>query len=485
MQGDYRHILKYIGVFGGVQGLTLLLGVVKNKLVAVLIGPAGVGLLSLFNSIVRLVSDTTGLGISVSGTRMIAGCLSEDERRDAVRLVRQYALVAAGGGLVVTASLAYPLSRWLFGDGEHMLGLLLIAPVVALTILAGGELCVLKGLGRLRQLALVSALSIVVVLLLTIPLYLLLGIDAIVPSLLVAAVVNYGMVVACSARAVPLDWSVELSCLWKNRRLLRIGMAFVVASVFGSGVDLLVRYYINSAGGASVLGIYNAGYMMCMSYAGAFFASMETDYYPRLSRVDKLGDRLNEVVNRQIEATTLMVSPLLLLFILGSPILIPLLYSGKFAAAIPMVRWGMLAMYIRCLTLAIEYIALSRNKTGSYVLTEAVSYGAQLASLIVGYAAGGVQGAGVGMLVAGGVELIFVLFYGKVYYKYQLKGRTCLVFITSFTLATAAVWVSTCADGLWLWLLGGGVLLVNVAYSIVAFTLLVAREKEDSRQREE
>ena len=194
MQGDYRHILKYIGVFGGVQGLTLLLGVVKNKLVAVLIGPAGVGLLSLFNSIVRLMSDTTGLGISVSGTRMIAGCLSEDERRDAVRLVRQYALVAAGGGLVVTASLAYPLSRWLFGDGEHMLGLLLIAPVVALTILAGGELCVLKGLGRLRQLALVSALSIVVVLLLTIPLYLLLGIDAIVPSLLFRPGRAFGLV---------------------------------------------------------------------------------------------------------------------------------------------------------------------------------------------------------------------------------------------------------------------------------------------------
>ena len=44
----YAHILKYMGVFGSVQGVTIGLGVIRNKLVAVLIGPAGVGIISLF-----------------------------------------------------------------------------------------------------------------------------------------------------------------------------------------------------------------------------------------------------------------------------------------------------------------------------------------------------------------------------------------------------------------------------------------------------
>ena len=37
--GNYGHILKYTGVFGGVQGLNILLGLVRNKIVALLLGP--------------------------------------------------------------------------------------------------------------------------------------------------------------------------------------------------------------------------------------------------------------------------------------------------------------------------------------------------------------------------------------------------------------------------------------------------------------
>ena len=48
--GGYLHILKYTGLFGGVQGLNVLIGIVRNKLVAVLLGPQGVGLTLLFAS---------------------------------------------------------------------------------------------------------------------------------------------------------------------------------------------------------------------------------------------------------------------------------------------------------------------------------------------------------------------------------------------------------------------------------------------------
>ena len=48
--GNYGHILKYTGVFGGVQGLNILMGLVRNKLVALLLGPEGMGLASLWTA---------------------------------------------------------------------------------------------------------------------------------------------------------------------------------------------------------------------------------------------------------------------------------------------------------------------------------------------------------------------------------------------------------------------------------------------------
>ena len=49
-QNSYSHILKYTGLFGGVQVLGILVGLVRNKLVALILGPMGMGLLALFSS---------------------------------------------------------------------------------------------------------------------------------------------------------------------------------------------------------------------------------------------------------------------------------------------------------------------------------------------------------------------------------------------------------------------------------------------------
>lgn len=62
---SYSHILKYTGIFGGVQGLNILMSVVRNKLVAIILCPEGMGLISLFNSSIKLVSDSTNLGLSM------------------------------------------------------------------------------------------------------------------------------------------------------------------------------------------------------------------------------------------------------------------------------------------------------------------------------------------------------------------------------------------------------------------------------------
>ena len=75
MQNDsglYRRILKATGLFGGVQSITVLCSLVRNKVIAVLLGPEGVGIISLFNSATDVVSSVTGLGLRQSGVRDVS-----------------------------------------------------------------------------------------------------------------------------------------------------------------------------------------------------------------------------------------------------------------------------------------------------------------------------------------------------------------------------------------------------------------------------
>ena len=80
-QNGYSHIMKYTGLFGGIQMLNMLVGVVRNKMVAMILGPGGMGLLSLFNSTIKLVSESTNMGISMSGVKTISQNF-DDEAND-------------------------------------------------------------------------------------------------------------------------------------------------------------------------------------------------------------------------------------------------------------------------------------------------------------------------------------------------------------------------------------------------------------------
>ena len=73
----YTHILKYTGLFGGVQGLGILVGIVRNKLVALLLGAEGMGLMSLFNSTTKLISDSTNFGLSMSAVRELSAAFEQ------------------------------------------------------------------------------------------------------------------------------------------------------------------------------------------------------------------------------------------------------------------------------------------------------------------------------------------------------------------------------------------------------------------------
>ncbi|MBP5713212.1 MAG: hypothetical protein J6X07_00765, partial [Prevotella sp.] len=61
---DYSHILKYTSLFGGVQGLMILIGLVRNKFMALFLGAGGMGFNALLMSMQNFASQCTGLGIS-------------------------------------------------------------------------------------------------------------------------------------------------------------------------------------------------------------------------------------------------------------------------------------------------------------------------------------------------------------------------------------------------------------------------------------
>lgn len=466
---SYSHILKYTALFGGVQGLNILVGIVRNKLVAMILGPEGMGLVSLFNSTTKLVSDSTNFGISMSAVKNIS--LAYDKGDTAlmsheIRLIRSWSLVTAVLGMMVCILLSPLLDKWTFNWGNHTLHFILLSPVVALGAITGGEAAILKGLRRLRSLAVVSLYNVVLALIITIPIYYIMGESGIVPSLVIIALLQCLLTIAYSWRLYPPRILLSASVLREGSSMIRLGVAFVLAGVLGSGGDFVIRSYLNNTGDLSTVGLFNAGYMMTMTCAGMVFSAMETDYFPRLSGISQLGTRLNETVNHQMEVSLLLVAPILVFFIMGLPILLPLLYSGKFLPVMGMMKATVIAMYFRALSLPMEYIALSRSDSRTYLVLELIYDVMAALFIILFYNRYGLTGTGYGLLLAVMANFFIVLVYTRFKYGFVLSAAVRLYTFVQIPIGVAAVVLSFTLEGAVYWVTEVVLCLLSLAVSL-------------------
>ena len=418
--GSYRHILKYTGIFGGVQGLNVLIGLVRTKLVAILLGPSGMGLASLFNTTVGFVSQATNLGLPISAVRQMSELYDRGDQEAInhfVKVIRGWSLLTALVGMLVCVAIGPFLSQTTFAWGDHSLHFMLLSPAVGMMAITGGETAILKGMRKLGSIAIIQVLAVVAALAISAPVYYVFGESGIVPVIVMMAFATMVLTLKQSLKLIPLRLRGAKGMLGEGMEMVRLGVAFTLAAVIGTASEMLIRSYLNVTGDLDILGLYNAGYMMTMVYAGMVFSAMETDFFPRLSGIKGTGPELNDVVNKQIEVCLLLISPMLVAFLVALPILLPLLYTGKFMPALGMMQITVLAMYMRAIKLPISYLPLAKGDSGVYLLMEGIYDVVVVVLVILAYQYYGLTGTGAALAIASVFD--FLMLYVCMHYVYH------------------------------------------------------------------
>lgn len=438
---SYTHILKYTGMFGGVQGLNIAITLVRNKFVALLLGPAGMGLVALYSTIVNFFSQATNLGISFSAVRHVSELFDSGDIKQThhfVKVVRGWTLLTALAGMLLLGVLGPLLSSSVFGWEANAIDFILLSPIVAMTTITGSETAILKGARMLKPLATIQVISILTTLLITVPTYYFFGMRGIIPVLLSMAFLTMMYTLHHSLKHFPYRLRGAKGILGEGMEMIRIGIAFVLGCVFGSGSELVIRSFLNVEGSLDVVGLYNAGYMLTVTYAGMVFSAMETDYFPRLSAVANDARAIEVMANRQIEMSLLLVSPMLTSLIVFLPFILPLLYSQCFSDIIPMGQIAVFSMYFKAVTLPLEYINLAKGNTKAFLALE-IFYNVLITALIVfGYRMFGLWGTGLALTLCNMLNLIVVLVYSLLRYNVSLSRNALLYSAVHLPLAIAA-----------------------------------------------
>ena len=434
-----RMAMKAMGLFGGVQVASILCSIIRTKLVALWIGPLGVGLFGLFNNALEMIATGTNLGIRSSSVRDISQAMAQSDRSLVARMVtvvRKWSLWLGLAGALATLLLAPLLSQVTFGDTAHIWGFVALSVAVLLQALTNGEYAVLQGTARLKRLASVTLWGTVVGLAVSIPLFYWLREHSILPSILAYAAALALFAWLLRNRDYP-------SATMSRRETLDLGKGFVRLGIFmtlGNFAGILASYafnaWLNVNAGTEAVGYYQAGYTLINKYTGLILTALGMEYYPRLARVAQSRLRLRAFVSQEINLAIAVMAPVVALFILLRELVVWILYTPEFNVIFTFVSWGMIGTVLRTLSWCLAFTILARGDGKTYLWTEVASAVINLALNILFYRWWGLTGLGIAFLVS---YLLYTIIIAVVYFRvYRLTVTRACLYNLLWTLAVAA-----------------------------------------------
>ena len=394
----YTQILKSTMLMGGSSLVNVALSIIRNKALAVLLGPEGVGLLGLYGAILDIAQAIAGLGVSSSGVRRVAEAAGagDDEKiaRSATALRRISLVLGLLGGLLL-AALAFPVSKFTFGDYQHVSGIVLLSLAVFFRLMSAGQAALIQGLRGIANLARINVLSGLFGTLVSIPLIYLFGERAIAPSLVAIAAVSVLPTWWYSKRISTHPSTMSARQFGQEATaLFRLGVAFMASGLLTFGAAYAIRLIVLKEGGVMAAGLYQAAWGLGGLYAGFILQAMGTDFYPRLTAAADNNAECNRLVNEQAEISMLLAGPGLLATLTLAPLMMSLFYSAEFQGAVDLLRWICLGMMLRIISWPMGFIVVAKRTQAIFFWTEVAAAVVHVGLAWIFVSLLGTQGAG-------------------------------------------------------------------------------------------
>lgn len=352
---------------------TAIIGLARNKALAMTVGTSGFGalalLVSLLGSLAAIVGWLSGAGLIRDVAQRRA--TGEDEEQRVVRSIMSLQLAASLMAAAAFLGATRVFSSALDFDAEAPSWFLWV-PAFALPLhtFSGLQSAVLKGHKRLGTLAQISAVGAAVSLLLLIPLVFRWGVNG-------AAIHVFGEALVMSVtshlithRALPsARWSPTLDVDWPAVR--RVGGFSAVVQLSAVGVSLamlLGRARVVHVSGLSAAGLYQAG-LALVTYGMIIRNAISTYAFAHFAE-----RRANESTVRDLNATIrislLLTTPVIGAMLLFAPALVRVLLSPEFLPVTDLALPLLLVVWISSQSALINQTLLAQGYVMRSVMLE-------------------------------------------------------------------------------------------------------------------
>ena len=448
----FSRMIKFGSMLGGAHIASLLTVMARAKLVAMTLGPAGIGLAGLITTFNGNISAFAAWGLETSGVRTIASS-EEAEKSHRRAAVIRFGKAVSAVGFVLAALLALPVCQITFGTDDYGLELFIGGLAVPCAIASTMWTSILQAYGKIGALARVQTYSVTAALVVGAPLIYFFSTVGMALSIFIAAAIS----------AMGTWWAAKSNMLADERpvrsadllRMFKLGGGLVVvgcsSQVAAYSVRLMiVRHYDNMGGnGLTEAGFYQAAFVIAGSLTGVVFGAMSADFFPRVAAAKDEQEALNLSEN-QILVGLLLALPILTALMTMSGVGLRILYNERFEPAGPLLSWMIWGVFLRLLSWPLGYWMLARGSPSTFILVELAGNGVMIALPWIFLPKFGVLGAAYSFAASYVIYALAMLFVSRCRSGKWICLRVLLwYFIAASWLAAAQATQAAIGGGWW------------------------------------
>lgn len=441
-KGSYGQILKSTSILGSVQVFTILINIIKNKAIAILLGSAGVGLISLFTTAITFITSFTNLGLGTSAVKNIATASEGEEEHFAqtVTVFQKLIWITALLGFSVTLIFSAVVSHITFGNSLYTYSFMALAISFVFTQLNVGHNVLFQGLRKIQTLARSTVLGALLGLVFSLPIYYFFREKGIVPAIILSALATF-LASSFYMRKLRLKRLPANKEIFKKEGgdMVRMGILISMSALITALSSYVLRIYINHQNGLNDVGLFSAGFAIISVYISMVFSAMATDFYPRLSMISYDNQKSQSLINEQAEIAILILAPILLILIVFIKWAIIILYSPEFVGAVTMIHWAIPGIFFQALSWSMSYILLAKGASKLFFWNELIARGYMLLLNIIGYKLWGLPGLGISFFVGYIFYFIQMAIVSKMKYQIRLQKEVLKLFSIQFLLGCACL----------------------------------------------
>lgn len=426
----------------------LLFGIISTKIMALVLGTSGIGLLSLL----RQTRQTALTLATVNGrTALVQGIASRKSGARNIYLSTTFLILLISAGLIsISLFFAAPSITSLVmnksDDATISLVRWLAVPVflgALLAYLTG----VLNGYRAIGRLALVQAIGAMASAVVAYPVARLVSTGYLLAFIWMMCISLIAGLILSLYFTWRQGWLAPLTTLGKSHFQWNAARHFfsIAGTTLSTGFAhvatlLAVRGIITHEAGLSGAGIFDVAWVLSSKYVMLILNSLGTYYLPTLSQTENAKERI-DLMQRLLRFVTIGMVPLVIAVVVLKPLVINILYSPEFAPSLEIIQWMLIGDFFRATAWVFGMSILAYADMKVFFWKEVLRDGFFLmGSFIALRWCHSVEWIGLSFMLLNMLNLVYLFYYARTRHQFTLTKSILIHWLVGLGLLLSASW---------------------------------------------